>query len=352
MTESICLKDLAAWLGREIEGDATVALCGVASLEEAGEGDLAFVRSERFAEAARSSRASAFILPPGLDADGRPAIRSPDPGLDFAKSAERLNPRLALDPGIHPSATVDDGAIVAPTASVGARVVIGAGCRVGERTQVHANTVLYPGAEIGEDCRIYAGVVLREGSRLGDRVVLHSGVVIGADGFGYVRDDDGHYSAVPQVGQAVLEDDVEVGANSTIDRGTLSETRVRRGAKIDNLVHVGHNCDIGENVVIAAQTGLSGSTVVGREAILMGQVGSAGHLEVGERAFVGAKTGLHRDVKAGSRVFGYPQREEWVWQRTSAALSRLPGLIKRVRDLERKLGLRVSERGHEPDDGE
>ncbi len=350
MTESICLKDLAAWLGREIEGDGTVVLCGVASLEEAGEGDLAFVRSDRFAEAARSSRASAFILPPGLDVGGRPAIRSPDPGRDFARSTERLKPPLDLDPGIHPTATVDDEASVASTARIGARVVIGRGCRVGEGTQLHANAVLYPGVEIGEDCRIYAGVVLREGSRLGDRVVLHSGVVIGADGFGYVRDEGGRYSGVPQVGTAVLEDDVEVGANSTIDRGTLSETRVRRGTKIDNLVHVGHNCDIGEDVVIAAQVGLSGSTVVGRGAILMGQVGSAGHLEVGERAFVGAKTGLHRDVKAGTRVFGYPQREEWAWQRTTAALSRLPGLLKRVRDLERKLGLRVSERVREPGD--
>ena len=350
MTESICLKDLAAWLGREIEGDATVVLRGVASLEEAGEGDLVFVRSERFLEAARSSRASAFILPPGLDAGGRPAIRSPDPGFDFARSAERLNPALSPEPGIHATADVDDEAAVASTASVGPRVSIGRGCRVGEGTQLHANVVLYPGVEVGDGCRIEAGAVLREGTRVGNRVILHSGAVIGAEGFGYVRDEGGRYSAAPQVGRVVLEDDVEVGANSTIDRGTLHETRVRRGAKIDNLVHVGHNCDIGENVVIAAQVGLSGSTVVGRDAILMGQVGSAGHLEIGEGAFVGAKTGLHRDVKAGSRVFGYPQREEWAWQRTTAALSRLPGLLQRVRDLERKLGLRAASRGREPGD--
>lgn len=352
MTEPIRLQDLASWLGREVEGDSTVALTGVASLEEAGEGDLAFVRSERYLERASSSAASALILPAGFDAGGRPAIRSPDPGLDFARAAERLQPRPQLEPGIHPSAVVDDDALVADTASLGAGVVVGTGSRVGKRTQVHANVVLYPGVEIGDDCRIYAGVVLREGSRLGDRVVLHPGVVIGADGFGYLRNEASRYEAVPQVGRVVLEDDVEVGANSTIDRGALSETRVRRGAKIDNLVHIGHNCEIGEDVVIAGQTGLSGSTTVGREAILMGQVGSAGHLQIGDRAFVGTRTGLHRDVPADSRVFGSPQMEERRWHRTVAAVSRLPGLITRVRALERKLGLRAARPGRDSDTDE
>jgi len=197
---------------------------------------------------------------------------------------------------------------------------------------------------VGEDCWIHSGCVLREDTRLGDRVVLQPGVILGGDGFGYAADEAGHPVAIAHRGCVVIEDDVEIGANSTVDRATLDETRIRRGAKIDNLVQIAHNCDIGEDALIVAQSGLSGGTVVGRGAMIMAQAGSAGHLRIGERAFVGARAGLHHDVADGARVFGAPAVEEHGWHRTVAALKRLPELLRRVRRLERALTERAGER--------
>jgi UDP-3-O-[3-hydroxymyristoyl] glucosamine N-acyltransferase len=209
---------------------------------------------------------------------------------------------------------------------------------------LHSNATLYPDVEVGADCVIHAGVVLREGTRVGDRVVLEPGVVVGGDGFGYAPDGRGGLVKVPHVGRVVIEDDVEIGANSTVDRATLAETRIRRGARIDNLVQIAHNCDIGENAVVVAQSGLSGSTVVGRGAIVMAQAGSAGHLKIGDGAFVGARAGLHKDVADGGRVWGAPQMEERTWHRAMAALSRLPDVLRRLRAVERALGLREKAR--------
>ena len=216
---------------------------------------------------------------------------------------------------------------------------------MGARSVVAANATLVADVEIGADCWIHAGAVLREQTQIGDRVVLQPGVVLGADGFGYVPDEQGRPVAMAQRGRVVVEDDVEIGANTTVDRATLDETRIRRGAKIDNLVQIAHNCDIGEHALIVAQTGLSGGTVVGRGAIVMAQVGSAGHLRIGEGAFVGARTGLHRDVPDGGRVFGSPEMEERTWHRVVAALKRLPELLKRVRRLERALEGRAGGEG-------
>jgi UDP-3-O-[3-hydroxymyristoyl] glucosamine N-acyltransferase len=189
--------------------------------------------------------------------------------------------------------------------------------------------------ELGSDCWIHSGAVLREGTRVGDRVVLQPGVVLGSDGFGYVPDEAGRPVAMAQRGCVVIEDDVEIGANTTVDRATLDETRIRRGAKIDNLVQIAHNCDVGEDVLIVAQSGLSGGTIVGRGAIVMAQAGTTGHLRIGERAFVGARAGLHHDVPDGARVFGSPATEERAWHRSVSALKRLPDLLRRVRRLER-----------------
>ena len=342
MNQPIQLGAVASFLGRKVEGDDRVVLTGVASLEEAGEGDLAFVRSVNYQERARASGATALIVPEGVEAGERPVIRSPSPGLDFARAARRLVPVSHGAPGVHPSAVVGANASVHPSARVGAKAVIGSECRVGAHTEVHSHSVLYPGVVLGEDCQIHAGVILGENTEVGSRVVIHPGVVIGADGFSYMKNDRGRLEKFPQLGRVVIEDDVEIGANSTIDRGALSETRIRCGAKIDNMVHIAHNCDVGEDVIIAAQTGLSGSTRVGRGAILMGQVGSAGHLRVGEGAFVGTRAGLHRDVPDGVRVWGSPQMEERAWHRSVAALSRLPDLLRRLRAVEKRLGLRRS----------
>ncbi|MCZ6464324.1 MAG: UDP-3-O-(3-hydroxymyristoyl)glucosamine N-acyltransferase [Proteobacteria bacterium] len=334
------LSELASELGRPVRGDGSFRVAGLAPLESAGPHDLSFVRSADHASAAAASGAGAFVAPDGVDCGARPVIVSPQPALDFARVAERLFPRPVPPRGAHPQALVAPDAKLDSTASIGAGAVVGAGVRVGARTVVHANATLYPDVEVGADCEIHAGVVLREGTRVGDRVRLHPGVVIGGDGFGYVSDEHGELYKVPQVGRVVIEDDVEIGANTTVDRATLAETRIRRGAKIDNLVQVAHNCDIGEGAVVVGQTGLSGGTVIGRRAALMAQVGSAGHLRVGDGAFVGARAGLHKDVPDGARVWGSPQMEERAWHRSVAALARLPDALRRLRAVERALGLR------------
>ncbi|MCG8590572.1 MAG: UDP-3-O-(3-hydroxymyristoyl)glucosamine N-acyltransferase [Proteobacteria bacterium] len=334
------LADLARDLGRECEGDGDFAIGGVAPLASAGAEDLSFARSAQFAAALRESKAGAVILPEGLDAGGRPAIRSPNPSLDFARAVTRLVPGAPPAAGIAAGALVAEDAQVHPTASIAAGAVVGAGAHVGPGSCLHPRVVLYPGVQVGADCMLHAGVVLREGTRLGDRVILQPGVVLGGDGFGYAMDEAGRLEKVPQVGCVVVEDEVEIGANTTVDRATLGETRIRRGAKIDNLVQIAHNCEIGEDAVVVAQSGLSGSTILERGAVLMAQSGSAGHLTVGERAFVGARAGLHKDVPAGQRVWGTPQQPEHAWHRAMAALARLPDALRRLRAVERKLGLR------------
>ena len=334
---SLQLGELARRLGREVRGDAGVTLHGAAPLESAGPGELSFVRSLRWARLVESTRAGALIVPAGVDPGGRPAILSPDPGLDFARAVALLVPERLPRPGVHPGAQVDPSAEVDPEAAVGPGCVVGARSRVGPRSVLHANVTLYADVSVGADCRLHAGVVLREGTRLGDRVILQPGVVLGGDGFGFAFAEDGSLEKVPQIGVVVLEDDVEIGANTTVDRATLGETRIRRGAKLDNLVQIAHNCDLGEGVVVVAQSGLAGSTRVGARAMLMAQSGVAGHLTIGERAFVGARAGLHKDVAPGARVWGTPQMEERAWHRAIAALARLPEALRRLRALERRL---------------
>jgi UDP-3-O-[3-hydroxymyristoyl] glucosamine N-acyltransferase len=336
------LATLAAQLGRDWIGDGDFLIEGVAALESARESELSYLRSAAWAEAAASSRAGALILPEGVDAGGRPAIQSPNPALDFARAVRRIRPLFRPPAGVHPAAHVDPEATVDASASIGPGAVVGARSRVAARSVIHANVTIYHDVEIGEDCELHSGVVVREDTVIGQRVCLEPGVMIGGDGFGYIHDEAGRFQKVPQVGRVVIEDDVEIGAGSTVDRATLSETRIRCGAKIDNLVQIAHNCDVGEGALIAAQSGLSGSTVVGAGAIIMAQSGSAGHLHVGARAFVGARAGLHRDVPEGARVWGSPQMEERAWHRVVAALARLPDALRRLRAVERKLGLRGS----------
>jgi UDP-3-O-[3-hydroxymyristoyl] glucosamine N-acyltransferase len=336
----LSVAELAEYLGRDWEGDGDRVISNAAALEEAGPGDLVFVRSKRFSLALAESRAGAVILPDDLDPGPIPAIRSPNPALDFARAVARLCPAATLPAGIASGAEISSAAQIDPTAAVGGGVVVGEGCVIGPRSIIHAGSVLYPNVKLGEDCLIHARVVLREDTLVGDRVVIQPGAVIGGDGFGFVPDESGLLHKIPQIGRVVIEDDVEIGANTTVDRATLAETRIRRGAKIDNLVQIAHNCDIGEDVVIAAQSGISGSTHLGRGAIVMAQVGVAGHLKIGPRAFLGARAGLHKDVAEGEQMFGTPQMEGRKWHRAMAALARLPEALQRLRKLERHLGLK------------
>jgi UDP-3-O-[3-hydroxymyristoyl] glucosamine N-acyltransferase len=232
---------------------------------------------------------------------------------------------------------VADGARVDASASVGPACCIGAGAQVGARSVLHPGVVLYPGARVGSDCVLHAGVVVAAASQLGDRVICHPGVVIGSEGFGYVGAPGGGLQRAHHIGRVVVEDDVEIGANSTVDRGTLGDTRIGRGTKIDNLVQVGHNCQVGERVVVVAQAGIAGSTTLEDDCVILAQAGVAGHLRVGARALVGPQCGVHKDVAPGTRVLGSPQRENLRYHREVAALSHLPELLRRVRALERKL---------------
>jgi len=344
------LGEIAERLGRGVAGDAALTIGGVAALDGAGPDELSFVRSPRWAKGLAASRAGAVIVPAGVEPD-RPAILSPNPGLDFARAVALLVPPLRPPAGVDPRACVAADAEIDASASVGAGAVVGPGCRVGARSLVLANATLYPDVTLGADCTIHAGVVLREGTRLGDRVVVQPNAVVGGDGFGFAFDERGEPEKIPQVGRVVVEDDVEIGACTTIDRAALGETRIGRGTKIDNGVQIAHNCDVGEAVVIVAQAGLAGSTVVERGAMLMARAASAGHLRIGERAFVGAAASLHRDVKPGGRVWGTPQMEERLFHRVVAAMTRLPDMLRRLRAVEKKLGLRAA-RGERADAGE
>ena len=342
------LGELAEKLGgRPVEGDAHFRVEGVAGLEPGDPRSLGFVRGEAFAAALASSKIGAVIAPPGIAVGPRPAIRSPLPSLDFARATALLVPQPRPAPGVHPSAWVAATARVHPSASVGPRCVVGERSEVGARSVLTASVTVLEDARIGADCRLHAGAVLRERCRLGDRVTLQPGVVIGGDGFGYEFNERGENEKVPQVGDVVIEDDVEIGANSTVDRARLGTTRIGHGTKIDNLVMIAHNCVIGPHSLIVAQSGLAGGTVFGERVIAMAQSGVAGQVTVGDGAFIAGRAGVFEDVPPKARVWGFPAQPERAWHRSAAWLARLPELARRLRAVEKKLGLRGGEEEEE-----
>ncbi|HXK08474.1 MAG TPA: UDP-3-O-(3-hydroxymyristoyl)glucosamine N-acyltransferase [Vicinamibacteria bacterium] len=330
------LVDLAGRLGCELRGDGEIEVTGVASLEKAGPGDVAFLANPRYAAHLKTTRAAAVILAAGAEA-GRPCLLTENPYLAFARAVALLRPPVRPLSGVHPSAQVHPTAVLGPDVHVGALAVVGAGVRVGARSVVHAHVVLYEGVEVGEDCVLHSGVQVREGCRLGNRVVVQNGSVVGGDGFGFARDGEGLYHKFPQVGIVVIEDDVEIGALTAIDRAALGETRIGRGTKLDNLVQIGHSVTIGEDTVLAGQVGIAGSTHVGSRVTLAGQVGVAGHLTIGDGAVATAQTGIPSSVDPGAVVSGYPAIENRAWLRSSAVFARLPELQKRLREIERKV---------------
>ncbi len=330
------LGELAEQLGgRPVEGDADFVVSGVGSLPEGGPGDLGFVRSASFLDALESSRIGALVAPPGISAGGRPVIRSDRPNLDFARAAQLLMPMPRPAAGVHPSAVIDPEADVDPTASIGALVVVEAGARVGARTVIGSHACVGERVVVGEDCVLHANVVVQRDVRIGSRVILHPGAVIGADGFGYEIDEKGAFEKVPQVGTVEIGDDVEIGAGTTVDRARLGATRIGDGVKIDNLVQIGHNCVVGANSVIVAQSGLAGSTVLEDHVVVMAQAGLANHVTVGAGSMLAARSGVIESVPPGSHMFGFPAMPGRTWHRTMAWLARLPELARRVRALER-----------------
>jgi UDP-3-O-[3-hydroxymyristoyl] glucosamine N-acyltransferase len=309
---------------------------GVAGIEDAGPGDLAFLANPRYAAHLARTKASAVILAPGQETT-LPSLLSANPYLAFVRAVALLRPLPRPGPGVHPSAQVDATAALGPDVHVGAFVVVGPRTRVGARSVLHAHVALYEDVTLGEDCMLHSGVQVRERCRLGNRVVVQNGAVIGGDGFGFARDGEGRYHKFPQVGTVVIEDDVEIGALTAIDRAALGETRIGRGTKIDNLVQIGHSVTVGEDTVLAGQVGVAGSSRIGSRVTLAGQVGVAGHLTIGDGVVATAQTGIPSSVEPGTVVSGYPAIENRAWLRASAVFAKLPDLQRRLRELERRV---------------
>jgi UDP-3-O-[3-hydroxymyristoyl] glucosamine N-acyltransferase len=332
------LAALAAELGCELRGDGTIEIGAVRSLEDAGPGDLTFLVNPRYASQLTSTKASAIILPASAPDVPLASLRTGHAYLAFARALALFHQPRPAAPGIHPTAVMAPNAHLVAPVSVGAYAVIGDDVEIGPGATIFPHVTIYPGVRIGANFVAHAGVVVREDVRIGDRVVLHPGVVIGADGFGFVPTAEGAVK-IPQTGTVVIEDDVEIGANTTVDRATLGATIVRRRAKLDNLVMVGHGCEVGPDSFLAAQVGLAGSTKLGRGVQMGGQAGAAGHLTIGDGVQIVAQSGVPSSVPAGQVIGGYPAVEVTRWRRASAALLRLPELLHRVRRLERGAGL-------------
>ena len=342
--KSLALSELADHVGGTVIGDGSVLIQRVASLDAAGEGDIAYVEDEKLFTAAGKGTASCVIVPEGADVKAPCRIEAKKPKLAFALIAELLHPARKRGPSIHPTAVIADTAEVDESVYLGPQVVIEEYARVGAGTRIEAGVVVGANVNIGRNCVLYPNVVLYEGVTVGDRTVLHAGVCVGADGFGYVRGDMG-YHKFPQIGTVVIEDDVELGAYTCVDRAALGRTRIGRGTKLDNLVHVGHNCDIGERVVIAAQTGISGSVIIEDDCVIGGQVGFGDHIRVQSGAVIGSKAGVlpGKIVRPGV-WWGIPIQPLADYKRLNAHLGRLPQmrdelkeLRERVKELEEKL---------------
>jgi len=311
---------------------------GVAPLEAATATDVSFLANPKYTPLLQTTSAAAVFV--GADFQGVaacPLLRVPHPYLAFAKCIELFYPQPEPLGKIHPTAILGADVELGAEVTIGPYTVIGDRVRIGDRTVIHSHCTLYDNVVVGAECLIHSHCALREGVQLGDRVILQNGVVLGGDGFGYVPLPDGRHYKIPQVGTVTVEDDVEIGASTTIDRATLGATTVGAGSKIDNLTMVAHNCTIGKNTILCAQVGLAGSTHIGDQVILAGQVGVAGHLTIGDRAIVSAKSGISGSVPANARMGGIPAMEQRLYLRVSAALKQLPDLLKRVRTLEAKL---------------
>ena len=324
------LCDLAAHLGATLHGDGEAEITGVAGIEDASTGQLTFVSNPRYAAAARTTRASAVLVAADFPEISAATLRLANPYLAFAQAIGLFHPAPVYPPGVHPTAVIDPTATIGAGAHIGAYVVVGGQVRLGEGAVLLPHAVLYPGVTAGREFFAHAHAVVRENCALGDRVILQNGVVVGGDGFGFAKRDDGTWLKIPQSGPVRIGSDVEVQANACIDRASVGATVIADGAKIDNLVQVGHGSSVGENTLLCAQVGLAGSTEVGRNVVLAGQVGVAGHCHIGDGAIATAQSGIPNDVAPGKIVSGYPAFDNRQWLRASAAFQRLPEILRRL----------------------
>jgi UDP-3-O-[3-hydroxymyristoyl] glucosamine N-acyltransferase len=334
------LSEIAQILNCRVEmaaNAADVEIVRIAGIEEAGPGDLTFVSNRKYLRHIKNTRAEAIILAEDVPPVRIPSLRTPDPYLAFARALEIFYEPLEQERGIHPTAVLEEGVEIGPNVSIGAYCTVGKDCRIGADVTIFPHVVLYPGVQIGDKAVIHSGVTVREYCRIGNRVILQNGAVIGSDGLGFVPTADGIFYKIVQTGRVVIEDDVEVGANTTVDRAAVGDTVIRRGAKLDNLVQIGHGSQVGPHSVLAAQVGLAGSTRLGQGVWVGGQAGFAGHLSVGDKAVITAQSGTSHDVSPGAVVSGSPAFDNGSWLRSVAVFSKLPDLSRRIRGLEKEV---------------
>lgn len=329
------LGDLAARLACQLEGPGDIEITGVAGMDEALPSEVTFLSNPKYIAKLKTTRAAAIILGPEVAPPGRPALRSGNPYLTFAKALEIFAPPHRPPAGIHATAVIARDAKIGRNASIGPYVVVEDGVTLGDDCVLKSFVVIYRGAMIGDRFFAHSHAVVRENARIGHDVILQNGAVVGSDGFGFARQGDGSYYKIVQAGGIVVEDGVEVQANTTIDRATVGETRLRQGVKIDNLVQVGHGCDVGENTLLCAQVGLAGTCTVGRNVVLTGQVGAAGHLTIGDNVIVTPQSGIPSDVEPNSTVSGSPAIDHALWLKCCAIFPKLPemyAVYRKVRD--------------------
>ena len=331
------LREIANTLGCRLEGDGSLEITGVAGMEHATAGQLTFLANPKYAPKVKHTRASAILTTEPLAGLDIACLVSENPYLDFARALALFYSPPRPAPGIHPLAWIAPTAEVGENCSIGPFAVVGEHARIGRNAVLHPHVVIYEGAQIGDDFVAHSHAAVREFCRIGNRVTLQNGVVVGGDGFGFAKRADGTHFKIVQSGTTVIEDDVEVQSLTSVDRATVGETRVKRGAKIDSLVQVGHACVVGEDNIVCGQTGLAGSTVLERNVLLAGQVGSSGHLTVHEGAIVYAQSGIGGDVAPGSRISGSPAFAAGEWLRAITAFQKLPELLRTVRELKKKV---------------
>jgi UDP-3-O-[3-hydroxymyristoyl] glucosamine N-acyltransferase len=336
------LRDLAERLACRLEGDGEVEIVRVAGIQHAQSGDLTFLASPKYEVALARTRASAVLLRDDAPPAPCAMLRTPDPYLAFARAVGLFAPAWRPSPGVHALAAVAADARIGASVSIGPFVSIGEGASIGDHTVVFPNVTIGPGAQIGADCVIHSNVAIRERVVIGSRVVLQNGVVIGSDGYGFVRRGDGTHEKIPQVATVVIEDDVELGANTTVDRPAVGETRIRSGTKIDNLVQIGHGVTVGRNVLMAAQVGIAGSTDVEDDVVFGGQVGVGGHLTIGRGSVAVGQSGVTNSLEPGAMVAGYPAIDSREWRKASVVFKRLPELKRRIEELEARVAALAS----------
>lgn len=331
------LGEIARKLECQLEGDPGIEITGIATLEAAREGEISFLTNIRYSAEAKATRASALIVSPNCSGIIKPLLKHPNPYLAFAKAIEMLLPPPPVIPSIHPTAWVSSSAILGQRVSVGAFSFIGEDVAMEDDVLIGSHCAIHQGVTIGEKTVIHSGCAIRERVSIGRRCIVQNNAVIGSDGFGFARQDDGTWYKIYQAGTVIIEDDVEIGAGSTIDRATLGETRIKSGTKLDNLVHVGHGCEVGNNTLLCAQVGLAGSTTVGNKVILAGQVGAAGHLTIGDGVTATAQSGIPGSIEPNTWVSGSPAMSHKDWLKSSAVMPRLPEIQKAVKRLERRI---------------